>query len=36
MRMLLETVETSLRIVDLRAKPSSQGDATQNLTILLT
>jgi hypothetical protein len=36
MYMLLGNVEFSLRIGGLRAKPSSQGDATPNFTMLLT
>jgi hypothetical protein len=34
--MLLGNVEFSLRIGGLRAKPSSQSDATPNFTMLLT
>lgn len=34
--MLLGNVEFSLRIGGLRAKPSSQCDATPNFTMLLT
>jgi len=36
MYMLLGNVEFSLRIGSLSAKPSSQGDATPNFTMLLT
>jgi len=34
--MLLGNVEFSLKIGGLRAKPSSQGDAIPNFTMLLT